>query len=542
MPLLSTTTDTAGRLIQAFSWMLIHSLWQGLLIAVLAVISLMLARKASAAVRYNLVFLQFLLFAGSCTLTFIWIWNSNALQPAAKPLAGAVGYNAAQFFNLNAAGIKAFTQTCANYFTANAPVVVLLWFTLFVFRAIKMMRSVLYIHQARRRYISAPAQYWQQKVTALCQKLQLTKAVQLFESGYVKVPLVVGHLKPIVLIPVGLLAGLPAGQVEAVLLHELAHIRRNDYVVNFIQVLVETVFFFNPGLLWISSLLRDERENCCDDIALAQTQNKREFVQALISFKEYSLYGTAYQVAFPGKKNQLLQRISRILQNQNKGIGTSEKIFFLAGIIILSSMVATAAISQVREITRHMAKTDVVHRNSFNHKVTASVKLNDGTALSHQTKTAATRPKHQQSFAEPPSLPMPKAPAEMKPVDRPQPPPAAEMQEKLKKDAARMAADAEKVIADRELLNSHDTPIKPRQAETTEQAKRDQEQARKDQQQAARDQEQAKRDQQQALIDQQQAQRDQEQARKDQAQARKDQEQAFKDQQAVKKPNVSVQL
>ena len=110
-------------------------------------------------------------------------------------------------------------------------------------------------------------------------------------------PVVIGHLKPVILIPLGCLAGLPADQVEAILLHELAHIRRSDYFVNFLQNITESIFFFNPGLLWISSLIKEERENCCDDIALEQTKNKRGLVQALISFKEQELYGSGSALA-----------------------------------------------------------------------------------------------------------------------------------------------------------------------------------------------------------------------------------------------------
>lgn len=515
-------TINTTRIIQAFSWMLIHSLWQGLLLAVATALVLMFTRKASAAVRYNLVFVQFLLFVAACTCTFIWVWNRESTQGLPQVFAGKLAANATQAFNIDAGSIREFGYACMRYFTVNAPFVVMVWFILFLFRSVKFMGGLLFIQQARRRKVSLPNAYWQQRMAVLCQKLQLKRAVQLLESGYVKVPFVIGHLKPAILMPIGLLAGLPPEQVEAVLLHELAHIRRNDYIVNFLQTLAETVFFFNPGLMWISSLLRDERENCCDDIALAQTKNKREFVQALISFKEYSLYGSAYQVAFPGKKNHLLQRVSRILQNQNKALGTAEKAFFMAGIFILSAMVATAAITQIRVITQRETKTTVVNAQP----VAQPKKLDSKHAeIAKAKKPAIKTPQIEK-----------KEPVELNTNMRPEAEKAQSLNVLNQKQAAEFAvlrAEQLRDVSERAIPTPPADALAAQKAQSERdmlQAKRDKEQAERDMQQAALDQQQAGRDQQQAIRDQLQAKRDQEQAFRDQAQAIKDQEQARKDQ------------
>ena len=122
-------------------------------------------------------------------------------------------------------------------------------------------------------------------------QLDIRRRVKLVESVLVRAPMVIGQLRPIIYIPLGLINHLPASEMEAVLLHELAHIRRYDYVVNMVQQVAECLLFFNPGFLWISSLLREERENCCDDIAIAHTRDRVEFVRALVRFKEHSLRG-----------------------------------------------------------------------------------------------------------------------------------------------------------------------------------------------------------------------------------------------------------
>lgn len=334
------------QLLQAFSWMLVHSLWQGLLLAVVTALLLQLARRARAQWRYNIVFIQFVLFILICTWTFIR--GMNAPSGTMVPLAGTIGQNASLLLNLDADNVQQFADTCAAYISTHASVLVLVWALFFSFRSFRMVQGLIFLQKTRHKHTYAPAG-WNERLAQLCNKLHVNTSIRLLESALVKVPVVIGHLKPVILMPAGLLTGMPAEQVEAVLLHELAHIRRHDYIVNLLQTFFETIYFFNPGLLWISALLRDEREHCCDDIALGQTGNKKEFIQALISFKEHAMYNSHQSaVAFPGKKNQLLQRVSRIINNKNQSLGTGEKIFFMAGIILLSAILSTAAITQLR--------------------------------------------------------------------------------------------------------------------------------------------------------------------------------------------------
>lgn len=492
-----TAITTSQHFIQAFSWMLIHSLWQGLLLSVMAGLLLSLNKQASSAVRYNLVLAQLLLFVAACAATFLWEWYKTPIQNAGI-------YIAASPTGDTALSVKSFVNSCVAYFTANSPIIVLLWFILFLVRTVRMMGSALFINRARHRFIYQPSDAWKEKVNNLCGKLQLKRAVKLLESGYVNVPMVIGHLKPVILIPVGLLAGLPPGQVEAVLLHELAHIRRNDYVVNCLQTIVETVFFFNPGLLWISSVLRDERENCCDDIALAQTQNKKEFVQALISFKEYALKRQSYAVAFPGNKNGLLNRASRILHNQNKPLETGEKVFFFAGILVLSIVVATASIAQMHIVQKVKSTIQTVSHPQQNSprpldEHFRAIAQHQST-IKHTEKKPVPEQQHTGNYTYTP----PKGSVDANP---PEPPPAPEL------SPAKVPALPNETVQQRVDIKQKIRQEEQKHVATTR------EQYLKDQQQQIRDAEQAKKDQEQAILDQKQASRDQQQANKDQQQA-----------------------
>ena len=116
--------------------------------------------------------------------------------------------------------------------------------------------------------------------------------------------------------PVGLLAGLPTAQVEAILAHELAHIRRQDYIVNLVQTFVEGLLFYHPAVWWISHVIRTERENCCDDVAVAVSGDARQYAAALAALEQNRF--TARELALAATGGSLVNRIRRILESPER--------------------------------------------------------------------------------------------------------------------------------------------------------------------------------------------------------------------------------
>ena len=168
----------------------------------------------------------------------------------------------------------------------------------------------------------------------------------LLESCLVDTPVVIGCLRPVIPIPIGLLTGLPAAQIESILIHELAHIRRHDYLMNLLQVLAESFLFFHPAVWWISGLIRAERENCCDDCVVAMTGDAHEYAVALAALEQNrSMAQTPAQAATGGK---LANRIRRLLQRpQRRGAGFTPIlaacfIVTLAGVALGAYRSATA--------------------------------------------------------------------------------------------------------------------------------------------------------------------------------------------------------
>src|SRR5579883_653972 len=162
----------------------------------------------------------------------------------------------------------------------------------------------------RRSGVCAPPAEWQSRLVGLAARMRLAKPVALLESCRVDAPLVAGYLRPVILVPLDLLSGMPAGQVEAILLHELAHIRRRDYLVNLVQAVTENLLFYHPAVWWVSGIIRSEREHCCDDLVVAVQGNARDYAAALTALE--TRRGAA-QPALAATGGNLMIRIRRLL-------------------------------------------------------------------------------------------------------------------------------------------------------------------------------------------------------------------------------------
>ncbi len=142
-------------------------------------------------------------------------------------------------------------------------------------------------------------------------RLGLRCVVRVLQSTLAQVPVVVGYFKPVILLPASLLTEIPAGQLEAILAHELAHVRRHDFVVNLLQILVETLFFYHPAVWWLSRRIRIEREHCCDDLVVKSFDNRVEYGRALLAIEERR--GRTSVLALGANDGSLLSRIRRIV-------------------------------------------------------------------------------------------------------------------------------------------------------------------------------------------------------------------------------------
>lgn len=325
-----------NRLIASLCRTLIHSFWQGLLLIVITTLLLTIAGKQRAAIRYNLVLTVFSLFLIGCGCSFVWQWNHVNDIVHGSAFAGPLTLQVPGILQGDLQTLQQLLDRCNEWLTRHDIWLVAIWVIILSAKLVKTICALWYNSRTTTRSVLVPDEYWQQQLLHLKAALRIKKTILLMESARMKIPVVIGHLKPVMLMPAGLLLSLPPDQAEAILLHELAHIRRNDYLVNLLQHFAETLFFFNPAVLWVSAWLREEREKCCDEIAVAQTHDKKGLVAALISFKQWELYGKVYQTAFHGKKEQLLHRVNHILGNHAQARSFTEKICITACFLLLA--------------------------------------------------------------------------------------------------------------------------------------------------------------------------------------------------------------
>lgn len=322
--------------IRVICWMLIHSLWIGLIAAVLAGAILVCTQKSSSQLRYRLLcgcLIIFVLITG-----FVFYQESTSFDRAGMVTGAPDRITLTVLPSSDNAfapkDIELRAQLSA-FINQNSVWIFTVWFLCFALKSLGLISGLFYVHRIRSYKVHQVSGEWKERMKNYAQKLSIHQSIRLLQSELVKVPVTVGHFKPVILIPIGLIFQLPVEQIETILMHELAHIKRRDYLVNLLQSLLETIFFFNPGLLWLSSLIKEERETCCDDIVLANTSVKSNYLEALLAF--HSQQPVRSDLVLGLGSNQLVNRLKRIINHENKRLNKMEKIVLLGGLLIVSA-------------------------------------------------------------------------------------------------------------------------------------------------------------------------------------------------------------
>ncbi|MGZ5189764.1 MAG: M56 family metallopeptidase [Flavisolibacter sp.] len=325
--------------VRAFCWALIHSIWQGVAIAILAGLIILFTKKAAASLRYNLLSGCLTVFVISSVITFVYELNTgnygsghDAFQQAANSFA-ITEVEDRQASIQTRGGTENFFGYFSTYLNEHASLIVLTWFLFFFVKSIQLASGLYYIQRLRHERNREVPHEWIERLHQLSKSVGINQQISFLQSGLVQMPVVIGILKPVILIPFGLLTQLSAVQVEAILIHELAHIKRKDFLVNLIQSFTEAVYFFNPAILWLSSLIREEREACCDDIVVTNMPHKKSYLEALVSFQDESFISAGHAMALGGKKNYLLKRVQRMLTHENKKLNIMEKSILFVGLV-----------------------------------------------------------------------------------------------------------------------------------------------------------------------------------------------------------------
>ena len=341
-------------LVRGVGYALLHSLWQGGVLALLLAGALPLLRRHRAEVRYALAagaLGTLLLAAGG---TFSYYYDRAAPLAEAVPVILASGPGPLASATLRGVGMPARPASAAPAVPLSwpaatrqrlepyLPLVVLAWLVGLVVLSGRLAGGLLYAGRLRRTGTRALGREWQQRLAALAARAGLRRPVALLESARVAGPLVLGHLRPAVLLPLGAVAGLSPSLLEALLAHELAHIVRRDYLLNLGLAVVEVLFFYHPAVWFMAGCLRAERENCCDDQAAALCGGDRlRVARALAALAELTAAPASVPrlalAATGGGRGQLLARVRRLVLSRPAAPSLRERL--LAGALTLLGLV-----------------------------------------------------------------------------------------------------------------------------------------------------------------------------------------------------------
>lgn len=297
-------------LLDSFGWAILHSLWQGG-VAFIAVVLIRIVLKNNApALRYSA--LMFVLFG--CLVAFFITFGIYAASNDPQLLAATAQANGqASFGGL----IPAFdgTQDPTGFawpnVSAYTPFLALLWVIGFMSLSLRYAFAYGQVQQLRVLGVSEAPLNWKLRFLNLLEKSGISKTVKLHVSPHIDGPMTMGFLKPVVLVPAGFLTGIPADQVEAVLLHELAHIRRHDYAFNLVQTGIKTVLFYHPAIHIISRWIDRDREQACDDVAVAKGQNPKALLRGLAALR-IQTGSLAMAASGKGEETPLMDRLTRL--------------------------------------------------------------------------------------------------------------------------------------------------------------------------------------------------------------------------------------
>jgi uncharacterized protein (TIGR03435 family) len=316
---------------------LLHFIWQGALIAALYAVARRFVSRCNA--RYTLACAALAFMALAPILTFAALHPPapvSNLASFATPLSAARPGTAgpADWVAL------AFDQPVpSNYF----PWMVALWMAGAVVCWMRLFCGWLIAQRLQSKLVDPAPPEWQRTLDRLRSRIACSRPVRLLVSSMAQSPAAVGWLRPVILVPAAALAGLSHTQLEAILLHELAHIRRHDYLVNILQSVVEASLFYHPAVWWVSQHIRAERELCCDDAAISLTGDRDDYARALAQLALAPAGGLGTAAA--ATAGSVAHRIARLLGQSGAPTGFTLPGVSAAAIVLVTAMAVLAQTS-----------------------------------------------------------------------------------------------------------------------------------------------------------------------------------------------------
>jgi beta-lactamase regulating signal transducer with metallopeptidase domain len=335
---------------------LLHFLWQGALVGVSAAVLLRAAQNAKSSTRYAIGVLAMAALLAAPVATFeIIVGHAGDVQIGAYAIDARRALDASPSVRAGVRRAVADLQIGRSAPAAQArlgqfvsprlkvlslSLLLSAWLSGVLLLSLRLAGGRFVATRLTRRAVSPVASDIGAMARRAASRLSIRRVVRVLESSAVHVPTVVGWLKPVVLVPAAVLSGLTSSQLEALLAHEFAHVKRHDYLVNVLQSVVETVLFYHPAVWWVSKQIRIEREHCCDDIAVEICGDRVMYVAAL---RDLETLRVTPSLALAASDGSLVARVRRLLAAPRERTAPSSGWMGVALIAVLVAALMPAA-------------------------------------------------------------------------------------------------------------------------------------------------------------------------------------------------------
>ena len=296
--------------LQSLGWAVLNSLWQLALLWIIYHVITGVTRNSKSSLKTSLA--SSLLIGGFAWFiyTFITAYINGGIDTIIS---------------------STFTGTEGNtdvneWFQQSLPIASVLYLVLLVMPFLHFIRNYRYVQIIRRYGLTKINVDWRMFVKKMSAQMGITKKVQIWVSEFVSSPVTIGFLKPVILVPLAAINHLTPQQLEAVILHELSHIKRLDYLVNLIINFIQTILYFNPFVKALVKIVEREREKNCDEMVLQFQYDSHEYASALLMLEKTNHAEKILAIGAAGKKNDLLQRIELIMGVQKKPVISFNKL------------------------------------------------------------------------------------------------------------------------------------------------------------------------------------------------------------------------
>lgn len=324
---MSITEHIFHPFVNAVGWTVIHSLWQIALIVLLWRLSMYLSVKSNPVLRYNISLLALFAMPASFAYTFIRQWHvyrgARQIVSLEFDTSAWIAAGGDRVFYILDRGHPAFLERLDAY----SPLVFWIYTAGILLFSLHAILSYTTLYVLKTKHSHPLPEQWQRMALDVTQRAGIKRRLRIMASPKISIPLVTGFFRPVVLLPAAMLFSMTTEQIEAILLHELYHIRRDDHYVNFIQCLTEILFFYHPASWWLNKHIRILREECVDQWVVDKTGCPLTYAQALVTLEENRDGRTLQPVlAATQSKTQLFSRIKNMMTMKTRSITPGQKM------------------------------------------------------------------------------------------------------------------------------------------------------------------------------------------------------------------------